>query len=260
LKPAESAGAQNDEDAVDQELAAWREEIRRHALAELTRRPAKPPRILRIGALVLLLLVHAVLLIGLRDAMRHGIAADETAIQVSWIDLAQPEPPLPQPPPQPAAAPQLAPSPRQASVPLAAMIAPSVESSVTAEPAFRAYNPDGSLNIPSDLAQHVARAQPAPSFRAALIETSPAMRHQRPLKVRPNHFAPAWVSEGSPINDFVMRHLSAEKEFRTPWGSKIVCQGVTVFVMMIGGCAWGFPPPHWSPTQSWKPASVLDEE
>jgi hypothetical protein len=249
--------AANATTAANAELAAWREDIRRHALAQLARKPEPPPRSWRIGALAFLFLLHAVMLVGLREAMRLRMVPDETPIHVSWIDLPQPEPSLPQPSAVPAH--HSAPSRRFINVPQT--ITPPTESPVVGEPEFRAYNPDGSVNIPSDLAQQTDRARPEPSFTSDLTDSSTIMRHQRPLKVRPNHFAQTWYTPSdSPLADFVERNLTARKEFRTPWGSKIVCVANPILFAVLGGCAWGFPPPHWEPTVTWKPAGMLDEQ
>jgi hypothetical protein len=158
VRSAESAAAQNDKNAADHELAAWREEIRRHALAGLTRRPVKPPRILRIGALVFLLLVHAVLLMGLRDAMRRPPAAIETTVEVIFLNPDLPEPPLPEPPPSTphpaAAAPRvtarvIAPAPSTPSVPVPAdtAVAPLL------------FNTDGSIRLPAQSSPHMRTPQ-----------------------------------------------------------------------------------------------------
>jgi hypothetical protein len=243
------------------ELSAWRDEIRRKALGHLARKPDKPPRVLRILAVVVLVALHAGLLLGLRDAMRQQPAGDELPIRVRWIDLAQPEPALPQPLPLPP------PSVRPRTT-LPSVVANPPEAPVVPEPAtqppeesvLHLYTRDGSLDIPSDLAQQLERARPQPSFTPQSTQMSAVMVHQRPLKVRPNHFAAVWsASSGSALDDFVTTHLSAKKEFTMPWGSKVVCRS-SIFLSLVGGCEWGFPPPHWDPPQPWKPASALDEE
>ncbi|MDR3388701.1 MAG: hypothetical protein P4L92_16765 [Rudaea sp.] len=261
MKFAESAGAQHDEDTVARELGAWRAEVRRHALTRLGRKPARPPWVLRIGALVLLLLVHAGLLVGLRDAMRAKVAPDETAIQVSWVDLSLPEPPLPLPSPLPSAAPAPHPSPaisgsqRILVSPLPASAAS--QEPAAAGPALRIYNADGSVIVPPDAANQGGNAALQASFLPQSTAVSPVMRHQRPLKVRPNHFAQNWqaASNETILGTFVRERLTAETEFITPWGTHMKC-GLIVF---MGACSWG-PAPAWKPSRTWQPATELDEE
>jgi len=258
LKAAAGAVALNDEDAVDHELGAWREEIRRHSLAGLTRRAPKPPRIVRIGALVLLLLVHAVLLIGLRDAMRPKFTPDESAIEVLLIDALQPEPP----PPVPESAPRRVmpqanmPKPMASQIDAAPTPSPEPEPDPSA-PNYRVFNTDGSLIIPPDTANQTGNPALQASFIPQSTASSPIMRHRRPLKVRPNHFAQNWraAPDETLLGAFVREHLTADTQFMTPWGTLVKC-GVVVF---LGGCTWG-PPPGWKPAQTWRPASALDEE
>jgi hypothetical protein len=250
-------GAENA--APTPELSAWRDEIRRNALDHLARKPDKPPRALRILAIVVLVALHAGLLLGLRHAMRQQPAADEAPIRVRWIDLAQPEPALPQPEPPRSSKPRAS-LPSFAANPPKASDVPEPATQPPEESQLHLYTRDGGLDIPSDLAQQLERARPQPSFTPQSTQMSAVMVHQRPLKVRPNHFAAVWsASSGSALDDFVATHLSAKKEFTMPWGSKVVCRG-SVFLSLVGGCEWGFPPPHWEPPQPWKPASALDEE
>lgn len=149
MRSAESAGAQNNEDTVDQELATWREEIRRHALAELARQPAKPPRLLRIGALASLLLVHAALLIGLRNAMQRPLPPGETAVAVRFLDANLPEPPLPVPTPSTPRSTVIASHvTARVIVPVAPSAAPTAAPSKTAM-LQQLFNPDGSIRLPA---------------------------------------------------------------------------------------------------------------
>ncbi len=243
-------------DVDDRELAAWREEIRRHALLGLARQPARPPSLVRIGAFVALLLMYAVLLLGLRDAMRVIPAPQESAIQVTWIDLRQPEPPLPLPEAKPHAT-SLPAMPRRVSAPSPVAMAPSVPAPSTAEPMLHVYNVDGSVMLPRDFSTRADRDSMQASFVPQSTAPSSIMRPQRPLKVRPNHFARNWQAPPgeSLLGSFVREHLTAQTEFVTPWGTHVKC-GLIVF---MGGCSWG-PGPVWMPSQRWQPATELDEE
>jgi hypothetical protein len=256
VRSAEGAVAQNDVDVDDCDLAAWREEIRRHALLGLARRPVKPPRLLRIGAFVALLLMHVVLLLGLRDAMRVIPKPEESAIQVTWIDLRQPEPPLPLPEIKPHAT-GLPATPRHVSAPSPVATGPSGAAPTTAEPVLHVYNVDGSVMLPRDLSTPADHGSMQASFVPQSTAPSPIMRPQRPLKVRPNHFAGNWQAPRGEtlLGSFVREHLTAQTEFVMPWGTHVKCG----LVVVVGGCSWG-PGPVWMPTWRWQPATMLDEE
>jgi hypothetical protein len=95
------------------------------------------------------------------------------------------------------------------------------------------------------------------SFVPQSTEASPLMRHQRPLKIRPNHFAQNWQAppDETLLGAFVREHLTANTQFMTPWGTLVKC-GV---VVLMGGCTWG-PPPVRESRPTWQPASALDEQ
>jgi hypothetical protein len=88
------------------------------------------------------------------------------------------------------------------------------------------------------------------------------MRHQRLLKVRPNHFAGNWraANSGSVFQDFIADHLTFEQEFVLPWGTHVKCAEVFLFLAAGGGCGWETPYRYYVPTEKWKPASVLEEQ
>ena len=235
------------------QLQEWAEHVRSRTQARRTQRLAHTPRALRIGTLAFIFVVHGLIVLGARYvAPRHD--SDHTAVVMRLLDAPAPEVPLPQPAPLPRKAFDARTREATAGVPTAAAAEATAQPS---SPPIHIYNTDGSIDL---------RAAPAPvaaprALAAVPLDSSGFMRHQRPLKVRPNRFASTWYTpSGSPLMDFVDRNLTVQRTFRTPWGSKIVCKGVTVFVAVIGGCAFGFPPPHWEPPQPWQPASALDEQ
>jgi hypothetical protein len=237
----------------DQELAAWREEIRRHALAQLARKAAKPPRPVRIGVLVALLVLLAATLIGLRQGMRLQMPVRETAIEIRLIDESQPElPPQPVPAPLPSKIiPRvLTARPMESRHPALPKSEPETGASALD---YRVFNADGSVLLPPEPSHQGMQASFIPQSTAA----SPIMVHQRPLKVRPNHFAQEWQAPAGEtlLGAFVREHLTADTQFMTPWGTLMKC-GV---IVLVAGCTWG-PPPVWQPTQTWRPATALDEE
>jgi hypothetical protein len=259
VRVAERVDAQNDEDTIEHELAAWRHEIRLHALAQLACKPAKPPRSVRIGVLVSLLLLLAGSLIGLRHAMQPKIPPRETAIEIVLIDESQPAPSPGRSPSAPKAmdgreGPKVAAHPTAQRVePPSTAVQTTSTTSEPASPVYRVFNPDGSVIIPPVGANQGMQA----SFVPQSTQASPIMRHQRPLKVRPNHFAQNWQAppDETLLGAFVREHLTADTQFMTPWGTLVKC-GV---IVLVAGCAWG-PPPVWQPTQTWRPATALDEE
>jgi hypothetical protein len=264
---------------ADANVAAWHADVRERALARAAPQP-QWPRWLRIGVLIAALLLHIVLALWLRDLMRPQFTADRDRILVTLIDAPLPEPPLPEPPVAPARTVPSAPTRpvridasaaavrsivrTQARAPVSATMATSV-TVAPAVPELRIYNVDGSLNVPKDLVEQIDAAQPKPNFIVQSVEPSPIMLPHRPLKIRPNYFAKAWVHPVretlldagiNKLND-LLRSAGTSKEFTTPSGDKVVCS----WILIMGGCQWGFPPPPGGrPTEPWKPATVLDEQ
>ncbi len=206
-------------------MAQWHADVRERALTRREYWPALTPRCVVYAAMAFAIGLHLGILIALREAMRPEFVADETAIQVVLIDASYPELPLPEPAsraifrPMPGAPANIsAPHKPQRRTP--SLATPSPVTPTESIPTFRAYNIDGSLNIPADLAQQIDRAQPEPTFKSPPIEMSPIMRHQRPLKIRPNHFAQNWqpAPDETLLGKFTREHLTKQSEFVTPGG------------------------------------------
>jgi len=194
---------------------------------------------------------------------------DEGRIDVRLINAPPPEPQIPEPPPPPVREIEI---PRPVS-PRAAPVVRALPTPTPAPPAPASDAPlqlvdrEGSILLPKDDGKGDA---PAPNaFIAQSTAPSRLMGPHRPLKIRPNYFARAWRAPenenllGQTLRkayEFVDENLTAKKEFTTPWGTKIKCQAGFMFVMAMGGCGWGFPPPPGGrPTEHWKPATELDE-
>jgi hypothetical protein len=262
VRLAERIDAQDDAEASERDLAVWRHEIRLQALAHLASQPDKPSRSVRIGVFVVLILVLTASLVGLRRAMRPKISPNEVAIEIRLIEEARPEPPGRSP-----SAPKAmdgregptrvvthATAARRIEPPAAAPQRVSTVPEPESVPAYRVFNPDGSVIIPPAGANQGMQA----SFVAQSTAPSPLMQHQRPLKVRPNHFAQNWQAppDETLLGSFVREHLTSDtRQFMTPWGTLVKC-GV---VVLIAGCTWG-PPPARESRPTWQPASALDEQ
>ena len=151
MQSIEGSDAGNDDVAPEPELAAWRGEVRRHALAQLVRKPAKPPRLLRVGALALLLLLHVALMLGLRNARRGPPTIAETAVEVRLLAANLPEPPLPVPATS---------VPHVATTTLHAVARPPAATmAATAGDTFtlrQLLNPDGSIRLPAEPVPYAA--------------------------------------------------------------------------------------------------------
>ena len=254
-------GAEFDSTGLDQdELHAerrWREDVRLRALARRAPEPFRVPTSGWIGCIALLLA-----LVLLRNALlpHRVMPHDTTSVQIVLLDAPAQEPALPEPAPLPIhpATRTLRPAPRIAlPVPSAAPSPLAVDS--TPAP-LNLFNADGSLALPREHAQRADTT--AATFSAPLLpESIGIMRHQRPLKVRPNHFAANFRhASGSALTDFVEDHLTARKEFTLPWGTHVECVGVSLFVAFVGGCGWYTPYRYYIPTERWKPSTELDEQ
>ena len=237
-------------------FAAWRDGVRACALARPMHAPGLPPRWRHWGWLLALAL-HLAVLIGLRFSLRELPAAPEaTVVTVRLID-APAEPPMlePAPVPIPSAAPPMRSAPRLRIAPRPPIMSPAAPQA-EAPPEIHAYNRDGSLDIPDDLAAQLDNAQPRADFTPLKVAPSPILNPRRPLKVRPNHFAQYWSgTDGMPLHESIWRYVTASKEFVAPWGEHYGC----TWILIVVACA-DIPDKPWNPPQTWQPATQLDEQ
>ena len=220
--------------------------------------------------------MHLALFVGLYEAMKPHLVEETEVMHVELIDAPLAEPALPEPPPH-----MLAPS---APTPQLMVVAPRVRSSEQTSarpsstpapsvhatpptPQYRAYNLDGSLNVPKDLVELMDAALPKPNFIPKSTAPSPIMLPHRPMKIRPNYFADKWTHSWhnetllGRVAEFIDDNLTTKKEFTTPWGTTVKCEAAFLLVIAGGACGWGFPPPPGGrPIEYWKPATVLDEQ
>lgn len=250
-----------DDDEADelQSAAAWREAVREHALARPEHAPTWP-RDWRRWAWLCVLALHVLLFLALR-AMPPSLpsnAPEADVVTVELIDAPLAEPELPQPESLPS---RSVSSPRVTSLLPRVRQQPRTESApppVAEEPTpeFHAYNPDGSVDIPSDLAAQLDAAQPRPNFIPLKVVPSAILNPRRALKVRPNHFARYWNgTDGMPLHESMWRYVTATKEFVAPWGGHYGC----TWILILVACA-DIPDKPWNPPQKWQPATQLDEE
>ena len=100
-----------------------------------------------------------------------------------------------------------------------------------AAPEFHAYNPDGSVDIPGDLAAQLDNAAPRADFIPLKVVPSAMLNPRRPLKVRPNHFAQSWNgTDGMPLHEAMWRSVTLTKEFVAPWGGHYGCAWILILV------------------------------
>jgi hypothetical protein len=239
--------------------AAWRDAVRGYALARAAHAGALPQRWRRWGWLLAVAL-HVLILVGVRSNLREQQRAPEAiVISVQLID-APAQPPLPEPAPALLHdAPPMSAAPRPSKAPLRPPIARSPAPPLVAPeapPEFHAYNRDGSVDIPADLAAQLDNAQPRADFIPLKVAPSPILNPRRPLKIRPNHFAQYWNgTDGMPLHESIWRYVTATKEFVTPWGGHYGC----AWILILVACA-DIPDKPWNPPQKWQPATELDEQ
>lgn len=257
--PARLAYAVPDDDAADerQSAAAWRDSVREYALTRPNHAPTLP-RYWRRRAWLAALALHLLLLVGLRGMPGLRPRAPEAnVVTVELIDAPQAEPALPQPEslarrsePGARITPRIPDAHRPVTVP--------AEPPGATEPApqFHAYNPDGSVDVPGDLAAQLDAAQLRANFIPPRVAPSSMLNPRRALKVRPNHFARYWNGTDSmPLHESMWRYVTATKEFVAPWGGHYGC----TWILILVACA-DIPDKPWNPPQVWKPATELDEQ
>lgn len=234
----------------DERAGAWHDVVLRRADDHTASNRALP-----LWALLFAVAIHIAVFIALRRETAHRVADDSPAVSVQLIDFFSAEiPPAPIPPPM-----------TRPSPPVLRVLTPSAESSIVATlaatdetvPSLHLYNADGSVAVPSDAMPRrdsiVARALDTPP-----VADNTIMVHIRPLKVRPNHFDASWAAThgGNPLDRFVADHLvKTTGIMRMPWGTRVQC----AWIVIVAGCAWG-PPDYWHGDQSWKAATLLDEQ
>jgi hypothetical protein len=252
--PTDSVAAAGETDATFA-AAAWQRDVRLRALLHAPHGPHRLTR-LRRWAWFLAILLHVVVVVGLRVALRKPVPhVRDSVVQVDLVSAPVAEPPLPEPaplPPPPVAQARPQSTPR---VPRPVPAAPPAAAEGPALSELRLFTPDGSANVPDDLAARIDRARPRPDFIAREYLPSPLLQAKRPLKVRPNHFAQYWAgTDGMTAYDAMWRHVTFVKEFRAPWGGRFAC----AWVLIIVACG-DVPEKPWTPPQAWKPATELDE-
>jgi hypothetical protein len=243
-----AAVLQDGGESWETESRAWCAEVRERALTRAAPPRVLPPRLLR-WAWLLALAVHLLLVVTLRLTLRGPVlrAGDETVMRVELIEPA-PAPPQPEPSPRAPAH-----SVERAAPIVTPKAAPRARPQLTApteEMQPRLFNPDGTANVPDDLAARIERDRPRPDFITRQYEPSPLLAAKRPLKVRVNHFAQNWVgTDGMPLHEAMWRHVTFTKEFTAPWGGRYACAWVLVLV----ACG-DIPDKPWNPPQTWKPS------
>jgi len=238
------------------ELARWRADVRLRVLA----RPAPTP--VRAPWPVWSSLCAALLLLALFGRPPVAPRPSETVgLQVMLLDapVAPAEPPLAVPPP-PRELPPRPVAPASAVGPVASEVSASPEPAAPPVPPH-VFNPDGSIDLPREPVSRNDALVASFSAPPRSAEAQRIMTHQRPLKVRPNHFAANFrAPSGSALTDFVEDHLTASAQFTLPWGTHVECKGVGLGVAWLGACGWYTPYKYYVPQAPWRPASVLDEQ
>ena len=246
------------EEDCSQAAGSWREAVREYALTRSEHAP-NWPRGWRRWAWLCVLALHALLFLALR-VMPPAVpssAPEADVVMVELIDTPLAEPALPQPESLPSRSEQ---GPAASSSPRVRRPQPAASPPpiIAEEPApeFHAYDPDGSLDVPGDLAAQLDAAQPHGNFIPLKVVPSPMLNPRRPLKVRPNHFAQYWNgTDGMPLHESMWRYVTATKEFVTPWGGHYGC----TWILILVACA-DVPDKPWNPPQKWRPATELDEQ
>jgi len=253
--PVDHASLESDQANAARE---WRQAVRQYALS---RRPAATfvsPRARR-WAWLLALAFHVLMVVLARlTFFPKQPALQASIVQVRLLDPERITPELPLP--SPASKPQLPNRALRAEPHTRGLkiVAPEPATKVpdlSDVPDVRAYNPDGSVNLPDDFAEQLDKARPKPNFIPLQIVPSPLLAAKRPLKVRPNHFAQYWNgTDGMPLHESVWRYVTASKEFVAPWGGHYGC----TWILILVACA-DIPDKPWNPPQTWKPATEMDE-
>lgn len=185
-----------DADDGNQVQDAWREDVRRHALANLKRPPPRLPLTLRIFFLVLILFVHGIGVLVLSTPRRHRESLPDTPVVVYLLDESTPKPlqPSPQLKAQRKPAPALRFAPADTAQPHADVIQ-------TAPPALQLFNPDGSIRLPTESPTKIAPSK---------VEMAAELMHRghNIIHCRRTRFAEAYARDES-MGDRISRKYLA---------------------------------------------------
>lgn len=191
--------------------------------------------------LSLVLLLHLWLAMMLAQLMRQATPdASGPVIQVQFLDLREPAPPLPDLPPtrrRSVASPEVATQP-----PDAAPLAPMIEQADEPAPKLRLFRPDGSVNIADDLLAKIERtvlARGLAEYRIADLDRAGHFETRKVLEYHETVFERYWVPSESLLEEWVRRGIH-EVSIPIP-GSN---QRITCYISLVApGAACGITAP-----------------
>jgi hypothetical protein len=197
--------------------------------------------------LLLVLVFHALALLGLRASMRpHGLLPPtvERTAQVIQVDLIEPAaPPAPSPVPPQVLPPLEVRAPSQpAAVSRHVQVKPNPQAMSAhlqdnAEP--RVFDERGDVLLPAGAAS--TPPAPVPGYRVALPQATPGlMEHKSPIEYKPTRFEKDWVPPNENALESAIRKTTVSgKVLKLPGGYSVKCVGIPL--MLVGACGIAGP-------------------
>lgn len=213
---------------------------RPHIDAEIARRS----RIALVVSLLLNIVFVIVLDWGTRPHDAQIVARDRgDALQVRLIEPGIETPPLEVPvsPPPPVTR-HDAPRSRTRRVPEPRVPAPpphaderTQEGAAATE--LRLFDANGRVHLPGSAPGDLSAVPPFPLSPLAVHDGDPFAR-RNPVPYEPTRFESVWAPRDETLGGELLRKITLERTFLTPWGTQITC----AWLLVLGGCSWGYAP------------------
>ena len=185
-----------------------------------------------------------VLHIGTRPQAPMPTTRSDRALQVRLIDItpvALPDEPVPPPVPATPVAPakprvrRAREAPNAAAVPADRAADEFVSQQPDRSAKMRLYDMDGRLRLPEPTKD--AGPVPFPANPRALADGD-AFARRNTVPYEPTRFESVWAPRDETLGGEILRKLTVERSWLTPWGTQINC----TWILVLGGCSWGSPP------------------
>lgn len=112
--------------------------------------------------------------------------------------------------------------------------APTSEAAATE---LRLFDVDGRVRLPGSTPGDVSAVSAFPAGPLAVHDGDPFAR-RNPVPYEPTRFESVWAPRDETLGGELLRKITPERTFLTPWGTQITC----AWLLVLGGCSWGYAP------------------
>ena len=112
--------------------------------------------------------------------------------------------------------------------------APASEAAATE---LRLFDVNGRVHLPGSTPGDLSAVSAFPASPLAVHDGDPFAR-RNPVPYEPTRFESVWAPRDETLGGELLRKITLERTFLTPWGTQITCG----WLMVLGGCSWGYAP------------------